>query len=490
MWNLQDYFPNLLGAPLRKRGGWVYASSAITASPNSINKVTFATATSALSGLWCIDSASATTTGPYLWKIDSTGAVTQGAGISAGSAGAGGRIGDLVYYGNYLIVGIYYGASHSAYRYTTSGSAFNGTNTNNGGYLTVYKDRLVTAGERSTPKRVFFSDAGDPTTIGVSAYIDVSNEVTGLASLANAIMVFSAKGAERIRGSVPPANVDEDMLLEKVSDYGCVDFRTIQGFRNTVVYADVNGVYQTDGAGTIDLTEKGGISTYYRSVLAAFTSAWELVGGIFRNFYFLSIENEGGGTFQDCLVCNLETREWFRMQNFNFRSFVESEAGSYQDFYGACANTNRVARLTDIFVPTSTNQSDANGTAVTPVVETGMHRGWARYNRRWVPAPGMTHWKRLYLSYDMNDATEQNPFLTISYLTSPAATSYTAIQPTIAESLGYARVGRGWGATDPRGGRIEYEMGFKIVQTNSSADTRIYNVEAEYETIEGSALVQ
>ena len=31
VWNMVDFFPNSLGAPLRKRGGWVYASSAISA---------------------------------------------------------------------------------------------------------------------------------------------------------------------------------------------------------------------------------------------------------------------------------------------------------------------------------------------------------------------------------------------------------------------------------------------------------------------------
>ncbi len=493
VWNLQDYFPNLLGAPLRKRGGWVYASSAVSGS-SSIMKVSYGSSTSGtIQGLYMVDSSTASG-GPVLWSVDtSTGVATSAIAVSASSSTRG-RVGDIVYYSRYLIVGVLESsidAGHASVRVTSNGTSFTTLN-RIGGYLTIYKDRLVTSGEPTLRKRVFFSDAGDPTSFAASAYIDVSNEVTGLASLANAILVFSALGTERIRGSTPPGNVDEDMLLEKVSDYGCVDFRSIQGYRATVVYADTNGVYQTDGAGTIDLTERGGISTYYRSVLASYAPTWELAGGVFRNFYFLSINSNptgsAGGTFQDCLVCNLETREWFRFQNFGFRSFTEAAGSGFQEFYAATLNVARVSRVTDIFTPTSANQSDANGTAVTPILETGMHRGFARFNRRWVPAPGLTHWKGLYVSYDMHDATEQDPVLTLSYLTDPAATSYTSLAPTIAESNGYARVRRSWGGSGARGGRIIYELGLKIVQTNSSSDTRIYNIEAEYETIEGSAL--
>ena len=66
------------------------------------------------------------------------------------------------------------------------------------------------------------------------------------------------------------------MVLDKLSDFGCVDPRSIATWNGKAVYADTNGVYLTDGINTANLTESGYIELYYQPVLATYPSTWEL----------------------------------------------------------------------------------------------------------------------------------------------------------------------------------------------------------------------
>lgn len=465
VWNLQDYFPNTLGAPLRKRGGWAYASSALGASTGTIYTI-YADFTAGAT-LLTVDN-----TG-VLWKIASS--------TSAASAGSV-VIGKPVFYANRVIFPDTTASGVYSYTGGTTG-ALPGAPPD-GQYAAVYKDRLILANTPALPKRAYFSAAGDPTSWDTTnSWVDVSRPITGLAALSNALLVFSNAGTERIRGSTPPPG--SDFVLEKVSDYGCVDDNSIALWNDRVVYADTNGIYMTDGSATTDLTAIGLIQSYWRTLLASYTSSWTLAGGVFRNYYFMSVLGGSG----DCLVCDLLNRTWFRLQNCSFSSFAEAK-GTLQDFYAGLNSIGRVAKLTGIFSPAAANKNDADGTAVTPVVEYPMARGFTRVRRSWRPAGGQTHWRRLYLSYDLRDAATDTPVLTLSYVTTPEATSYTSLTPTLAETTKYARAGRSFGPTGERGGKIIPELGVKIAQTNASSDTRLYVLEGEYETIEQSALAQ
>ena len=117
-------------------------------------------------------------------------------------------------------------------------------------------------------------------------------------------------------------------------------------------------------------------------------------------------------------------------------------------------------------------------------------RAYRQLRRKWVTQQGLTHWKRVYPEYDLRDAASDNPTLTMSYVTSPAATSYTALAPTLAETTDLKRVGRSFGPSGARGGKIVPMMVFKIAQTNPSSDTRIHSLQGEYEAVEESRLPQ
>lgn len=476
VWNMQDFFPNMLGAPLRKRGGWAYASSAL-GSTARVARVAYADF-SAGAQLLAVEAASA---GYNLWNVASSASAASVAGLSA----MGTAVGSPVFYANRLIFPNTDGST-TIYSYTGGTvTALSGTTpAPTGKYAAVYKDRVILAGTSALPKRAYFSAAGDPTTWDTTnGWVDVSRPITGLAALRNALLVMSNTGTERLRGSSPPPG--SDFVLEKVSDYGCIDYKSIALWNDRAIYADTNGIYITDGSASSDLTAVGLIQNYWRTLLASYTTSWRLVGGVFRNFYFMSVND--GTNFQDCLVCDLLNRTWFRLQNCNFSSFVEAK-GTFQNFYAGMQSSNRVVNLTGLFSPAAANKNDGDGTAVTPVVELPAVRGFSRFHRRWIQASGLTHWRRLYLSYDMRDAATDDPTLTLSYVTTPESSSYTSITPTVAESTAWNRVGRSFGPSGARGGKIIPLLGLKVAQTNASSDTRLYLLEGEYETIEQSAL--
>lgn len=500
VWNLQDFIPNQLGAPLRKRGGYVYASSAMTGS--SISRV-MSGVVDDISQLFAIDAASSTSLGPGVWVVStsSAGDVTFLGSITAGSAGStpannGFKLGNPVVFDNKVVVPLGTDQKNAVWAAPVKIeggviSRCSGLSATDPGYhyAGVYGDRVVLGNSADNPHRLRFSAAlaANDFTDG-TAWIDCPRKVNGLVGLANVLLIFSLQETHRIRGKTPPPG--SDMILDKLSDYGCVDHRSIATWSGKAVYADTNGVYLTDGINTADLIDAGQMRNYYQPLLANYTSAWELNGGVFRDYYYLAITDGPGGTFRDCLVCDLRRRAWFRFQNFPFRGYTELKTGGHQDLYAACGDAPRLARVTDIYTPTAANKNDANGTPVLPVIEYPAPRGYRLLRRKWITSQGLTRWNRFYLSYDLRDAATDNPTMTMSYVASPGGTSYTAMAPALPETTDWSRAGRSFGPSGSRGGKIAPTVALKVAQTVASADTSIYTLQAEYTTLEESRIAQ
>jgi hypothetical protein len=364
------------------------------------------------------------------------------------------------------------------------GSASGGVN--GARYAAVFRSRVALANTASTPRRIWWNKAGDKKATKFddqNGWMDMPGHITGIIGLANMLVVWGADQAWRVRGSIPPPG--SDFVIDDLGDQGCADARSIAEWSGKAVFANANGVFLTDGIDVIDLTQQGGITTYYRTLLASMTSAWQLRGEVYRNFYFLTVTN-AAGTFVDCLVCDLRGRAFFRFSNFDFNDFAVGTGVAFQKMYGANAGSTQIVRVTDIFTPAAANKADADGTAILPIVEYPCRRGYARQGRRFVPTTGLTHWKNLYLSYDLRDAASDNPTLQASFIETPEATSYTTLAQTMAETTAQERARFDFGIVGERNGKIVDALGLKIVQTAASSDTRISSLDAESEAIEGS----
>lgn len=456
-WNIVDYVPDQIGAPLRKRGGYAYASSSLS--------VGDATSSSVIAGAYA-----EFTAGAQLVAMKGTGKIYQVASsasaASVGSASAA-TLQNPVFHRNILIFPAADGATVPSQYNGTTVAALSGSPPA-GKYATVFKDRTLLANSTANPERLWFSDPGDPTAWDTTnTYWDFSYKITGLAALRTAVFVFSTGHVSRLRGSTPPPGTDfvaDDPIFYE----GTVDARSIDYWGDNVLWMSPSGIYQTDGSVMRDVTKEAGMVSYWQETLASYTSSYTLTGGVLRSYYFYVVLN--GGTFVDAGMIDIPTRAWTRISNLEALSMWRADAASDELYFGD-RNLARVGKLSTLFMPAAAYKNDEDGTAVAPTIETPYYMGEA----------GKKTWKFVYLTYDLRDAATDNPILTVSYIDSPEETSYTALTPTLAETTAMTR------ARLPI--RLpSHGLAFKVVQTNASSDTRGYVLEADVHTRESSRL--
>lgn len=452
-WNMVNVIPDL-GAPARKRGGWTYYGDALGGSSSYVEGALKAPFVSG-SKLVIIDEDGRlkTTTGSTITDVGTAVTTKQNPIFHRDLAIILDRTG-------MTIPKRYDGSAISALSATAPTAKLGN----------VHKDYTVLANTPSQPQRLFFSPPGNPTDVwDVNSYWDASFPVTGLASLRTAQMVFSAERVERLRGSIPPTTtgLDTDFQLEPHLDEGCQDARSIALYGEDMYFANKTGVWQSDGAVADNIVRRGGIEQYWVSMMSAYDSAtWTVSAGIFRGHYIVAVMN--GSTFIDCLACDVQRYVWYRLGNMTFSTIHHAED---DELYLGLRDEARMATISSLWTPSSSVKNDADGTAVLPTIETRFFRG----------DPGFKRWSDLYVGYDVRDAAADAPRLEVSTITSPEATSYTALSETLPATSQYT-----W-ARVPLNVQA-HGVGFKIMQANASADTYLYDLAAQVEQKEPSRI--
>jgi len=449
-WNLVDYLPQF-GGPLAKRGGWEYASpdlATVHPSASYVQAVAHAPFEA----------------GAKLCALDEDGELYTVASPSSASH-IGAAVAPLqvpVFHRNRLIIpagdGVSTPKSYDGSTLTTLGGSPPAAQ-----YAAVYKDRTLLGNTNAEPQRLSFSGPGDPQSWPAAGYIDVSAPIRAIAALRSAVLVWSDGRTERIRGATPPPNTD--MVLEPLFDQGCLDARSVASYGDFVIWANQTGVFLTDAATIIDLTEAGGMSHYWQTLLSGYTSSWTLSAGVYRGYYVLSIAD--GPSFKDCLVCDLDRRVWFRLANIRALTFAPAVGAAAELYFGDRASA-RVCSFSSVFSPAAGVKEDADGSAVTPIMETPF-----------TPVQGLLRVRYAYLGYELADAAADRPTLSIGYLTSPAGAAYTTLDDTFGATTGYKRARA---AVRQRAGGF----GFKVTQSGPSATTLLYGVELEGHDLEKS----
>lgn len=454
LWDCVDFIPDIIGAPLRKRGGWPYGSDAFGAGSYAA-AVAFADFT----------------TGGRLVGINDSGtlysiALSNGAVTSEGSSGV--PIAPPVLHRDVLVIPSADGTANVK-KYLAAGGAPAdlAATAPDGMYAAVYKDRTLLANVSGNQQRIYFGPAGAPTQAWdtTTSFIDASFPVAGLAALKNAVLVFGNAACERIRGTIPPPH--SDMLREPLYDIGCIDARSIVAYGDLVIFANGDGIWMTDGAAQPEnLAETSGFLTYWLTTMSAYAaSTWTVAAGMHRGMYVVSILN--GSTFVDALMVDVDRRSMVRLSNLKARMFARAE-GIAEELYFALRSAARLGSLSAIFSPTDGTRNDADGTAVNPVFETPFFKD----------GPVTKRWNRAYLSYELT-APSTTSTLQLSYITAPEATSFTNLGSAFPEASVYTRA-RAAMQFRSRG------VAFKCTQTAASADTRIHELGAEVHALEGS----
>jgi len=297
----------------------------------------------------------------------------------------------------------------------------------------AHKDRLVLG----MGSDIYFSpletDGGPLGAWDALAKISVSKQVTGLAAMGGKLLVFHAARTSRIQGQIPPgALLDSDMYVDQLTDQvGCTIPQTICYWNENVVFADERGVYLTDGASVRNLTEQGGMGDFWRDIYATRDAVPSVSASIYFDYLIISVRAAVGAYV---LLCDLNTRAWFRFTNLSIQAMVPSE-GTFEEVY-AGLNVGRLTRLSTTFAGSSLaefggppesliDQVDDNGVAVLPEMQTG----WARLGNE-----GRKQMRFVFLSY--RHQSYEHPALTdaieILYRKDPATTT---------DLLGYTKLG-------------------------------------------------
>lgn len=474
VWDLENWVPDIIGAPLRGRGSWLYQNTdSLTNDPDGMLYALYAA-------------------GPRLLVAhgSSIADIPLGTPASSAAASTGGIIAvkqnpfqhrDRVIFPSGDGVNV-------AKSLTWNGSAFTlaslpGTSTF-GRYGTVFKDRTVLANTAANPSRVGFSKPGDPTLAwDTISTIDTSQAVTAVAAQRNQILCFHASSVERLRGSTPPDSTATDptgdMVLDTLFDRaGCYDARSVALWNDNVIFADARGIHITDGAIVRNMAAQGGILTPWRQYFGGDTSRGAVVslaGVVYRDLYLCCIRSASGPPIT--FVCDIPTRRFYRFGNIDTTSFAFS-VGISEKLYAthidaAGSHPKKATDLTRLFDPdVSVVQRDGNGFSVLPILETG----FLKLSKK----AGYKRVLDLFFEYTAREATNSGQdVLELYYLTTPEDTVYEKLVP-----------GLQWA-----GERLRRKVGFrrrvlgvtlKVWQVLLTRDTRLYDISARMYTEEES----
>jgi len=370
---------------------------------------------------------------------------------------------------------------------------------------TIWGEYFVGANAPGAENTVFFAPPDnvnqpwDP-----NALVQTAGAVTGLAALRTVILVYHASSIERLRGTRPPAGTDKgDMVLEPLfKQVGTTEPKTICYWQENILFADEHGVHITDGASLRNLVQQGSISSYWRNL---YNLKQSISAAVFLDYYIISIRRTDGLT--DCLVCDLNNRQWFRFSNVACLSMWASGGTlGMERLWGGMINTQRAARLSTMFfpAPVTNYQLDANGVYVMPSFETPFYK---------LAPEGRKRIRFVYLSYDSRSAalglddaipapadaalvTPQqfgvSPFAALVPLAAPAPGDLLQVGYILSPQDTNWTIAGGYPSTSRYSryrlpvGKVPYGIAFQIKQINPSLVTRISDLAVDAHAIERS----
>lgn len=479
LWECINFVPQILSAPLVKRGGWTWGSRTL-GSTTSVKGLLYAPFASGVLNL-------AVTSDNHLWKFTTGSETDIGAAVSV--------VQNPVYHrslttalGGLAIIPAAGGA--------TAPKSYNGTTLQNlagspptGQYACVWNDYCILANTTTYPARLFFSQLGDPAVAWDTTYSiwDATEPIVGLVPLRTSVLMFHSNFTERLRGlstatlagGAPPTatNSGGSLAMDTAFAVGCLDARTIVRWNDYVIWADARGVYQSDGVGLKDITATGLIQTFWRQIADIPHDC--VAAGVINDTYIISVTS--GGSEIATFAYDLLHGFWYRVSNFPFLCFGRTITTN-EETYAGLSLFGRVAALSSIFNPSSSNKNDGDGSAVLPYMETALYRGFTHLHRRWMPSMAIQSWRSLWLNYDLRDAAADAPTLTVGYIIDQDQ-AFGPTLPVLEATTIQTRARRDL--------RFQgHAVAFQVSQGNPSASTKFYSLEGWYEPFEPGRLSQ
>jgi len=328
------------------------------------------------------------------------------------------------------------------------------------------------------PDRLWFSNVGTPdawTTGSGGGFMDFGREILGAAWNRSIFLVWGYDQLWLINGTIPPPG--GDFTRQPLYPIGCMDARSIVGYRDFFVWASPSGIYRTDGTTLTDLTKEAGISVFWRALTTGFNrnTNWICAAGLLYGQYWVTII-DNTGVNRATIVIDMTTFAVTVHTNIDAMMYAERISGEgtatepgVDELFGAWLNGPRVMRLSQVWVPSSVNRFDASGAAVLPTLETPFYK------------QGRTEEKRVrfaYIGYDLRDGGE-GPKLVVGYALSPELLTYTESAWQFPSGTKFDRQ------------RVDIRqkgegIAFRFRLTQPAADFRLSEIELEGHPLDGS----
>jgi len=447
-----DFIPDL-GAPARKRGGWVYQGDALHSTGTYVSGLGYFRKTTGVT--------------EQVISVDDRGVVFKD-GARVGSLTAHNPVAHNPFYflGNLILIE----SSKTAYnakRWTgtqllASKSSFK-VGCSWGDFIvwgnTVADATLVSFGITTT------------TTISGST-VNMPGEVVALAGMpGRQVLVFGYSDTWALIGDNPPpgGNMVQRTLY---AGNGIMDQRSLVNTGAYVIWANTSGIFQSSGTESVplDLTQRGGISTFWRDLVKDFdlSAGWCAAATKFKDYYIISVTDNNRNPIIT-LMLDVNDVRWTELQNVSARALMTAPGASFsaEEAYFGRTQEPRVARLSTLWTPGSADLAyDGDGTAVLPYMETGFYRtaGYAQDRIR-----------NILVSYDLS-STVGSATANVSFVTSPDDKDYTPSGRTLPITNGQDRK-----YADIR--RRARGVGLKVELASAANDLRIFALETEGHTV-------
>lgn len=258
-------------------------------------------------------------------------------------------------------------------------------------YGAAYKSRALLGNTTANPRRVWVNGlnattgAPDPTvwnTGNNGDWFDLPADVMGFAPLRTACLIFTANRTFRLRGSTP-GRIGDMALDPLFTNAGCFDAYSITAWEDNVIWADLNGIYMSDGGTLTNLTEQAGITKDW--ALNGGSNTVRITAGVYLDWLFVT---QKLGSQYTTYLFDLNTRTCVsQLTNFTNMAYWSDGLGR---LYGALGDEAKVMGAQQIFDISDTNGGkDEDTTAYLPYVETPFYRD----------EPGLSRLRFVYVGY-------------------------------------------------------------------------------------------
>jgi hypothetical protein len=408
-YRMVDYVPQL-DAPVQRRGGWGYSTADLNGvsactrivavawapfqgDPHLVcvadnGKVFFDKLQNSFGGSYVGASGFSSVTQRPFWHIDLPGLVI----LSGGTAPAAPQKYTSPSFGNYAVAPL-------------------GGTPPNASVGAAYGDWLLLANGTVSgvryANRIWASAVAQPEVWNTSNdFFDLPEEIVRIVPLRNMILVFGYRQIWMLTGDTPPPG--GNWTKYDLYATGAMDGRSVVQYRDTVIFANNSGVFQTDGSSLVNLTQLGGISQAWQSKVDTFnfTTGWSACGGIFQDKYVIVV-HDNNGNFVTCQVCDIQTRVWYEFTNLRALMFAERQSGpgtasadGHEQLFFAHATKPRAGLCAPIWgEPYGLPPADGDGLPVLPMLETPFYK---------LQSPGLKQIRNVWITHDLRAITNSS----------------------------------------------------------------------------------